>query len=338
MKRKVILVVFSLILIFMMVGCGEKEELETTPSQSIDELISIGSETENGECPEGYVYDYQVSMEPIPEEIAALGGEVCGTIHAYPTEIKAALLEEEIENSTELQEQHNRNVQGIEKYLKETYGGEFEIKPIEKYFWEYGCKELDTGKEFSIEVERTFSRGFGKNAISIDKYDYEDTADIYREGLKQIIEEVILDESVYRIRCQTVNEVWCLDLFMAVFCDNEPNYLEEQKKIIRIFDIMKQFQKETANGLDLNLVITYFPITYKEVISKQYESKLFDDIQYINDSNISILQKSNEVYSQFRYLGVIEANQENSLDNIADDKEEFWENQYILPYWRGVNE
>lgn len=338
MKRKVILVVFSLILIFMMGGCGEKEELETTPSQSLDELISIGSETENGECPEGYVYDYQVSMEPILEDIAALGGEVCGTIHAYPTEIKAALISKEIENNKELQEQHSRNMQGIEKYLKETYGGEFDIKPIEKNFWEYWCKELDTGKEFSIEVERAFSRGIGKDAISIDRYDYEETAEIYTEELKQIIEEVIIDENVYKIRCQTVNEVWCLDLYMAIFCDIEPNYLDEQKKIIQIFDVMKQFQQENKNGLDLNLVITYFPTEYKEVISKQYESELFDDIQYVNNSNISVLQKNNEVYSQFRYLGVIEANQENSLDKIADDKEQFFENEYILPYWRGVNE
>ena len=338
MKRKVILVVFSLILIFMMGGCGEKEELETTPSQSLDELISIGSETENGECPEGYVYDYQVSMEPIPEDIAALGGEVCGTIHAYPTEIKAALISKEIENSKELQEQHSRNMQGIEKYLKETYGGEFDIKPIEQNVWVYWCKELDSGKEFTLKISPSFSQGIGKNAISINTYDYEDTAEIYRERLKQIIEEVIVDEYVYRIRCQTVNEVWCLDLFMAVFSDGELNYLDEQKKIIQIFDVMKQFQQETPNGLDLNLAITYFPIEYKEVISKQYESELFADIQNVNDSNIFELQKNNEVYSQFRYWGVLDAEEENSLDKIADDKEQFFENEYILPYWRGVNE
>lgn len=88
----------------------------------------------------------------------------------------------------------------------------------------------------------------------------------------------------------------------------------------------------------MNLAITYFPIEYKEVISKQYESELFADIQYINDFNISELQKNNEVYTQFRYWEVFEAEKENSLDKIADDKENFFENEYILPWWRGVND
>lgn len=338
MKRKSIVLIAIISLLGIMCGCGKKEELKPTPSQPLDELISVAGEEESGEFPEGYVYDYQVSSEPIPAEIAALGGEVCGTIHAYPTEIMAALMSKEIENSKELQEQHSRNVQGIEKYLKETYVGEFDIRPIGKEVWVYWCKELDTGKEFSLKISPTYSRGSGKKVVSINTYDYEDSAEVYKEGLKQIIEEVIVDEYVYRIRCQTINEVWTLDLFMAIFSDEEPNYLDEQKKILQIYDIMKQFRQENPNGLNLNLAITYFPIEYKEVISKQYESELFADIQYINDFNISELQKNNEVYTQFRYWEVFEAEKENSLDKIADDKENFFENEYILPWWRGVND
>ncbi len=75
----------ALIITCTSAGCTDRENIpiasgtgdaagiaETLPSK--DGAGNTADVPGTGECPEGYVYDYQVSMEPIPEEIAALGG------------------------------------------------------------------------------------------------------------------------------------------------------------------------------------------------------------------------------------------------------------------------
>ena len=334
MKRKISLLVTLLLLVLIIIGCGEKEELETTPSVSLDEMIEAEGEEELDECPEGYVYDYQVSMEPIPEEIAELGGDVCGTIHAYPTEIEAAILEKDMD--VESQEKNERNIKGIKRYLDENYGGEFEIVPIQKEVWLYKCKELDTEKEFTIKIRPSYSEGVNDDAVAVCTYDYEDGVEDYKVEIENIIENVVSYESIYRIRRQTVNEIDSLDLYIAIFSEKQPDYLDEQKKIIEIFDVMKKFQKEEPIGLHLNLIITYFPIEYAEVITQQYQSKCFADIQQINTNSLPTLCANGEVYAQFRYMGTTDAEDRCSLDRLVEDKEDYFTNEYILPYWKGM--
>lgn len=100
MKTRIRLGVLVIAILPLLLGCGEKEVLTPEPSLSMSETFKYES---NDVAVEGYVYDYQVSMEPIPVEITALGGEVCGTIHAYPTEIEVGLAQKAIEENPEWQ-------------------------------------------------------------------------------------------------------------------------------------------------------------------------------------------------------------------------------------------
>ena len=184
MKRKISLVVALMLMALTVFGCGKKEELENTPSTSLSDIINDGEE----ECPEGYVYDYQVSMEPIPVEIAALGGEVCGTIHAYPTKIQIELVKQEIENSEELKEENEAYLAVVRQYLDDMYGGEFEIAPIAIDSWRYACIEKATDKRFSISINPLYSKYQADvDIIYIDSYYYEENASVYKEDLNNIM-------------------------------------------------------------------------------------------------------------------------------------------------------
>lgn len=338
MKRKVILVVFSLILIFMMGGCGEKEELETTPSQSLDELISIGSETENGECPEGYVYDYQVSMEPIPEDIAALGGEVCGTIHAYPSRIKIALAKQEIENDEELKRQNEKNVEEIQRYLIDTYGGEFRIE-LSNLKYKYLCTEIKNGKQFAIHINPSFALGIDDKVVNVDTYYYKENAEIYNIALEECIDRELQENYLFSTFLESGDNTGTdvLKVYIAVLDDNQPEFHDQQNKIISIYRAMKSVQEELDEEMELSLIITYFPMEYKTVIEKQYDSFCQEEIKYIaSESCVEKLIESREVYAQFKYSTHSYENEDANLDNWIGREEEL--NKTILPYWRGVNE
>ena len=332
MKTKMKLLIMIFMSVFIVAGCGEKEELETIPQVSLDEIINMDEEVDNEECPEGYVYDYQVSMEPIPEEIAALGGEVCGTIHAYPTEIEAALLKKEIDSDEELQEENKRNIEGIRQYLEKIYGGEFEIVPIQKEVWIYKCREMDTEKEFTIKVRPSYTKGVSDDVVAVSTYDYEDVVEEYKDGIKNIIQTVGMSEAMHRIRRQTVNEVDSLDLYIAAFSEVKPDYIEEQKKIIEIFNVLKKYQKDEKDGIYLNIIVTYFPMEYKEVIAAQYQSNCFADIQRINVNSILELCVNDEVYAQFRYMGTTDEEDADSLDRLIENIDNYYVFYQVLLY------
>lgn len=116
MKVRMKLGMLFVVILPLLHGCGEKEVLAPEPSVSMSETFKYEP---NDEAVEGYVYDYQVSMEPIPVEIAALGGEVCGTIHAYPTEIEVGLAKKAIEENPEWQKMNEENIEFLKKYLTE---------------------------------------------------------------------------------------------------------------------------------------------------------------------------------------------------------------------------
>ncbi len=336
MKTKMKLLIMIFMSVFIMAGCGEKEELETIPQGSLEDIINTDEEVDEEGCPEGYVYDYQVSMEPIPEEIAALGGEVCGTIHAYPTKIKIALAKQEIEKDAELKAQNEKNIKAIKDYLAKTYEGEFEVEPFSLKY-EYMCTELDSEKMFEIFIYPSYLEGINDDVVHLDMYDYLESGEKYKENLSYIIEKNIQEEYVYDVFCETDDSFYnkTLNLYIAVFSEVKPDCMEKQRNIIEIYSMMKAIQEEDSN-LKLRIVVTYFPQIYKDVISSQYQSKCLNNYICIINEKAKKLYEIGEVYEQFEYSESFFWDEENNLDDIVANKEEYYENEYILPYWRGI--
>ena len=94
-RRRFVLAVLGLGMMLLCTAC-QKEE---SGSISGEEKKSVEEK-----APEGYVYDYQVSMEPIPKEIEDLGGSCVGTMHAFPTRIEKVLTQQEVEKDPKLKE------------------------------------------------------------------------------------------------------------------------------------------------------------------------------------------------------------------------------------------
>ena len=269
-------IVMMLLLVVTISGCGKKEELQPIPSTSLDEVINMEEEVVQNECPEGYVYDYQISMEPIPEEIAALGGDVCGTIHAYPTKISVALAKQEIENDIELQKENEKNIEGVQRYLDETYGGEFEIEPLDTVMWGYMCTEKGTGKSFGVYISTLYSLGLSDEAVDLDTYFYEDNAKEYNDEIDVVLYENLQDSYVFKTRLESVDELKILYIKIAVFKDSGIDYIDEQQMIIELFDRMQELTEKKDISLVLN--ISYFPLEYQDVIFKQYQSNNMSDM------------------------------------------------------------
>ena len=284
------------------------------------------------ECPEGYVYDYQVSMEPIPEEIAALGGEVCGTIHAYPTKIQIALTKQKIENDAELREQNERNIEGVQQYLADTYGGEFEIEPITTGIWSYLCTDKNTDKENVIYINPSYVKGRSKDIVTADNYHYEEDGYVYSDSVRKVIDNTIQEENTYKIFLEQVGDMSVnLKLYIVIFSENMPDYIEEQKKIFEIYEIMKHIQENSEKNITIKLVLTYFPVEYQPIILKQYEKSVYE-ITYIYGDVTEKLIEKDEIYAQFcveRDKGI-----EITLDEVLKEKETYLENEYKLEYWR----
>ena len=332
MKAKMKLLMMIFMSVFIMSGCGEKQELETIPQVSLEDIINTDEEVDDEECPEGYVYDYQVSMEPIPEEIAALGGEVCGTIHAYPTEIKKGLVQQEIEEDKELQVENEICIEGVRKYLTEMYGGEYEISPITTGIWSYVCVDKKTGKEFSLYINPAYMTGREEEVVTADDYYYEENGYEYAEKLNEVIENLQWENYIQKVFLERVS-LGNLKLYMAVFCNEEPDYLYEQEKILQIYEVMKEMQDREDEDMTIEIIISYFPIEYQTVIVSQYQ-KSVSEMMYISNRVADKLLENGELYAQFDFEG--DKGVTNSLDEILDNKEQYYENEYILPYWRGL--
>ena len=325
---KKVVAIMSVILLSVLTGCGEKEELKPITYDSVDAIADENTDIVEGECPEGYVYDYQVSMEPIPEEIAALGGDVCGTIHAYPTEIKIALAKQEIEKDEELKKQNEKNLVLIKEYLNDTYGGKFVIEPLSDMSWEYKCFEVNTGKNFSIKISSV------NEEIMVDTYFYEDDAEIYEEEIQRILDNNLQGDYAYGAFYESVDFIEVLDIYIAVFRENMPDLINEQRNIIEIYDAISNKQNENENNCTVRIVVAYFPEIYRDVIEKQYNSKFYKDYIYVYKERTDELISQGELFAQFTYSEIDAWDEPNNLDDIVENQEVFFEDEYVLPYWR----
>ena len=328
MRRKISIISVLILMILTIIGCGKKEEVISMPSPSLSDSINEEM-VSNEECPEGYVYDYQVSMEPIPEEIAALGGDVCGTIHAYPTRIKIALAKKEIENDVELQKQNEKNIAGVKQYLVDTYGGEFEVEPLTTGIWSYMCTEIATKKSFVIYISSTYIMNISDEIVSVDTYFYEEKSQQYVQKLNSILSDNIQEDYVFRTRIECLEDNNIFKLKLAIFKENEIDYIDEQTMIISVYNEMKKLLEAEGTNTYITFTITYFSSKYQEVIENQYNSNSFNDLSYIHSECAEILMRNHEIIEQFDYQEAYIDDEEKQLQEVILD------NEYVLSYWRG---
>ncbi|MDE7268990.1 MAG: hypothetical protein K2N81_00780, partial [Acetatifactor sp.] len=153
------------------VSAAIESDVQAAPGMNDDNLPSAGDGNAQG-LSEDYVYDYQVSMDPIPKEIADLGGPCQGTIHAFPSKIVQGLTQKQIEEDLELKKEVEETIPKVERYLTENIGEQFIVDGLEirsECDWSWICTEVSTGYQFSISYLRLYSN-FDDNHVFLENY------------------------------------------------------------------------------------------------------------------------------------------------------------------------
>lgn len=336
MKTNVTLGIVVMVLLLAVTGCGKEEIIRNDNTLSLEDAIAEATAKE-----EKYVYDYQVSMDPIPEEIAALGGEVCGTIHAYPVEIMIGLAQKEIEENPEWQKQNEENIEFLKQYLTKEHGGEYEIRPMTSDFSQdefmsnnYMCTENSTGKEFGVRIFRNPYVELTESDVRNDYYFYVDNAKKYRKDIEESLNEFLGDEYVYGTFYETMESTEILNILVACFREENIDILSEQQKIIDFYKNIKGIQKTSSGKFTFRIVFTYFPMEYQDVITQQYQSTCRKNYIKIIGERTTKLIEEGEVYAQFEYEERDAVLEEKSLEDVINNQKEYMENPYKLQYWR----
>jgi hypothetical protein len=263
--------------------------------------------------PEGYVYDFQASSEPIPEEIAALGGPVQGTIHAYPSLIMKELMRLELEQDPEKKKEADMYAEEIKAYLLDRYGAECEVELMEvdkDFDWTYWCKEIDTGYIFYIEYEPSNS----SKKIFYDTYLFHLLGEKIQPQIEKVVKNTLGESFVMQISLQPhpdeppvdfidieTMDFGCLYLRMAVFTGEEVDKLEEQRKILELWDKINHYMEHGSIWLQ----ICYYDDAYRDVVDAKYNDGNEQDILGIYD-NREILLETNEIREYFDYDSLLE--------------------------------
>ena len=267
-KRIIGILLVALIMTCTAGGCADRENIpiasgtgdvagttETLPSK--DGEGNTADMPGTGECPEGYVYDYQVSMEPIPEEIAALGGPCEGTIHAFPSRIGMALTELEMEKDPVLKAEVEKRIPEIEAALEEEIGGEFVVDGVilfDDLGWVFFCTEVETGYQFDLYYANKEyyaykrNRDSTENVISVADYYDEKESRALRETLLPQIEEIYGGGDV-KVRVQ--NEVGLVDIAIAQYMDCAIDKSLEQEKILLLWETLHSYNDNYIYNINI---------------------------------------------------------------------------------------
>ena len=352
MRKKHLLILIGIALCMALSGCGKQtlqEVSDSVPSeteQSIsDESASKQTEEKHGEiifeeAPEGYVYDYQVSLEPIPKEIVDLGGPCQGTIHAFPSRIKIGLTEKMMEEDAELKAEIEKRIPEVEQYLKENIGGEFRVDGVDAtgdFDWYFSCTEIDTGYQFIFDYvnDEWYSARHDSFWIPENKIHLEDYYDkIETDKVEQIYADIIKDnfgECAYKIwvQAQVYDDSFFIVIDICEFTDGNVEKEEEQLKILEMWKELKRIdsESETLYMIDLK----YYPMEYENMVKEKCEEGTFYDLYIWNDAE---LLKNGELKARLLYHQISEYNNPHNLDYLLDlyDKGEYNE-KAIWNYW-----
>lgn len=324
--KKIVLTI-GILCIFMCVGCGKKEEL--VESNSISTSISLEDEINDtlNEIDEAseveYVYDYQVSLDQIPDIFAAVGEPVCGTIHAYPALIQMMYSTVLIGYDEAMYAQYEADKKIVEEYLLATYGKEYNVIPYYVGIM-YIYTEEDSEEAYMVAV-----LGDGENrAVTSDSHNYEESGKELGSDLVKVLEDNIQDEYVYKLYCENVEPSRILHIDIAIFKEEMPDLIQEQKIAIEIYKKMKEIQKAQNDELFfIAFEIRYYPKQYEYVITEQFNSYLLNDILWTNEEKIKKLIENKEMYSDFYFSNLF--SDETALKETLQNN-----NDELLPYWR----
>ena len=347
-KKKLLQFTAVAICLICLTGCGAGPALpEDTDipinAQDIPSAGSEGQQQQNGsgttgdsaELPEGYVYDYQVSLEPIPQEIADLGGMCVGTMHAFPSRIMVGLMKQRMEEDPELKAEVEKRVEEVKQTLSEEIGGEFEVEIMsveDKWDWVFYCTEKKTGYEFKMNYVNNeyYNPAWHNNVLNVPDYYGKFKADKYEEDVKSIISKAFENSFV---------NIWCweggkgridIDVYVAQFIDTGIDYEEEQYKIMQLWEALKGYDSEKH----YRIYIGFYPTEYEELIQQKCEQGIWTDIHAYNKEEVELLIKEKDIYDVFFYYEIFNNDTLVNMDTLLNDyKNGTYDETVVWDYW-----
>lgn len=289
------------------------------------------------ECPEGYVYDYQVSMEPIPEDIAELGGPCQGSIHAFPSKIAMALTELEMEKDPELKAEVEKRIPEITAALEEEIGGDFVVDGViveSDSAWTFICTEVDTGYQFELNYTnfeydaQKNGGGAPENAYTMQfYYDQLESAAI-QEELLPILREVYGDGDV-RVRSQL--DASFIDIAIAQYTEKEVDKCEEQKKLIKLWEALQAYDSTVY----YTVCLTFYRPEYQSVIKEKYDAMLVYEIGSEFNQEVALcLAENGDIWCNLEYAEYIDEEDPNNLDVLLQQYQTGeYQEDVIWDYW-----
>lgn len=311
-KMKQLLVILGIM--FLINACGEAEELRDVISEDesqevLEDVQGNEEETGNNSKPseEEYTYVFQIGTEPIPVEIAELGGERYKEIYEDTTAIQIGLLEKEMEEDPALKEKVNTLVGETEKYLFDEYGKEFEIVPVrfDEYYsmWRLIAKEKSSGEEFTINYV-----DFGEEGdVARDGRWEEIIGQHIEQEYSEVVSEIMGENATMRVFVLPVSadevDMDCIDynnfifqIWMISFVEGEIDLQQEQEKIVKLMDHIEPLWKD--GNVVLN--IEYWPMEYQDIMQKRIAGNFIDTYWGILLDNVNIM-KNHGLTGYFSY-------------------------------------
>ncbi len=343
MKRMKKILAVVLIMCLLLGGCGRQTgaSLGESPATTQQEKVTgtegeaeAGSANEavndnKGVNDDSVVYDYQVSQEPIPKEIADLGGPCQGTIHAFPSQIEMGLTRKMIEEDLELKAEVEKRIPEVEQGLEENFGREFQVEIMDirqKMSWFFLCTELETGYQFVMTYYNFDYAGedfpMDNKLYLHDYYEKKESEDLQQKFSKMI--ENSFGDCLNTIWVQS--EVDSISIFIIQFTDEEVDKFNEQSKLLSLWKSLRDYSQETKYDIEL----LYFPTEYQEVIEQKYVNGNFFD--YTTGYSTKLLEQG-EMVAKFDYTDR-EKNEEASMDKLYKKYKNWWQPMdQIWPYW-----
>lgn len=291
-KKKWLALAMTVMWVACMAGCGMQTDTsgigspstpktQQTAEATSQESGSLGErDTQNQkesaqDPPEGYVYDYQASLEPIPQKIADLGGPCVGTMHAFPSRIMVGLMKQRMEEDPEFKQEAEQKTREAKESLHEETGKDFEVEVMwvseDNFDWRFYCTEQGEDYHFCLRCYN-----FSLGAKYYTSYYTRMRTKAYGEELREILSQIYGDVPIY---------LWChdeIDIYVAQFPEEEINYMEEQARLLELFQALEglpRYDEELDwHILGYNIYVGYYPPEYKKLITEKYETGVYMDI------------------------------------------------------------
>jgi len=325
-KQKKKIGIFFVVYICLLIGCGTSTEntMEENPyeNQLDEELESVFEEV--GTAPAGYVYDYQVSLDPIPEDVAAYGGECYGTIHAFPSKIKVEMMRRELEKpeNKELKDEAERCKKEIIDALEKEYGGKFsaELMQIDWNRWYFYCTDIEVQFVFCVGYD---NYGFlepnriEENNFDIEIYLFDSYVDEEKENINKIISSEYKDNCTRIFMQKLQDDLEVVTIYIAVFQDEDIEPEQEENRIKCVWNKINELETKNVRR-DYTYRIDYYPVEYKTVIEQKYKDGLYMDIDISHNSlTIEKWLENEEILGSFYYDEFFE---EEEFEEFIDSK------------------